>query len=369
MRICASDRTLWTTLTALDYDAILLADVQPGVKELMRALGEDARLRSVPTVVLVPPGAPHASHAESEPGVVVLEGAAPQRTAAAIAALVDRPPPQSSSAGLSSVPSAPSIPPASDSSARRELEQSFHDLRVLLGIVVGFGSNLRDGADGPVTDNQQAQLQRIIEAASDARELLDRSVAATRRAALGITGPNAPGGHRALVDVAAVAESTVRLLGRAAAQRGIDLQLSTGGPLTVWGYSAHLKQVVTNLVANAIKFVPAGARVRVLTRLASPTHAEIVVSDTGPGVPPADRERIFGHGARLARDAGVTGAGIGLAVVRELVVVHHGGTVRVVDAPGGGAEFIVTLPLDRRKRSRGVQPSSADEPTRTGEAS
>jgi hypothetical protein len=77
--------------------------------------------------------------------------------------------------------------------------------------------------------------------------------------------------------------------------------------------------------------------------------AEIIVRDTGPGIPAAERTRVFERGARLARDRNVPGSGIGLAVVREMVSAH-GGTVHADEASGGGAEFVVRLPIDMRTR-------------------
>ena len=112
---------------------------------------------------------------------------------------------------------------------------------------------------------------------------------AVRTAAMGVPAPRARGTSRALVDVAALAESVVRMFGKAAGQREIDLVSSTTGPVEVWGNALQLKQIVANLVVNALKFAPAGGRVRVATRTASSGLAEIAVSDNGPGVPLEDR--------------------------------------------------------------------------------
>ena len=253
-----------------------------------------------------------------------------------------------------SLPPRTSVPPASESPARRELESGFHDLRVLLGIVVGYGSNLRDGADGPLTPVQREHVLKLLEAASDAAALLDQTMAAVRTAAVGTTvpAPRTRGTSRALVDVAALAESVVRMFGKAAGQREVDLVSATNGPVEVWGNALQLKQVIANLIVNALKFAPAGGRVRIATRITPAGLAEIAVSDNGPGVPVEDRERIFEHGVRLERDRNVGGTGIGLATVRDLVIQQHGGSVRVGDAPGGGAEFVVLLPLDHRARLR-----------------
>jgi hypothetical protein len=121
----------------------------------------------------------------------------------------------------------------------------------------------------------------------------------------------------------------------------------------------QVKQVVTNLLVNAIKFSPVGGRVRLAIRMAAPegssvgpsarSSAELVVGDEGPGIPEGDRQRVFERGFRLDRDQRVAGSGIGLAVVREIVAAHRG-TVQATEAAGGGAALVVRLPLDMRAR-------------------
>ena len=105
-----------------------------------------------------------------------------------------------------------------------------------------------------------------------------------------------------------------------------------------------LRQVVVNLIDNAIKYGPAGQTVTVEVERGDKV-ARLAVSDQGPGVPSADRARLWRPFVRLA-NAGSTasGSGIGLSVVRNLVQ-QHGGTVSVEDAEGGGARFVVTLPI------------------------
>jgi len=105
-----------------------------------------------------------------------------------------------------------------------------------------------------------------------------------------------------------------------------------------------LRQVLLNLLDNALKYGPRGQDIRVsLCRESG--RARLVVEDGGPGVPRADRERIFERFFRLRRDEerATAGAGIGLAVVRDLVE-RHGGRCFVEDGPGGGARFVVELP-------------------------
>ena len=106
-----------------------------------------------------------------------------------------------------------------------------------------------------------------------------------------------------------------------------------------------IEQVLVNLLDNAARYAPAGTAVRVKARRADGAIG-VAVSDQGPGIPPADRERIFDMFYRVeAGDARRAGTGLGLAICRGLVEAH-GGTIGVV-APGAGPGAIVefSLPL------------------------
>ena len=118
-----------------------------------------------------------------------------------------------------------------------------------------------------------------------------------------------------------------------------------GPPPMAWGDAERLQQCLTNLVENAIKYTPADA---VIELYSSRSDADVVahVRDHGPGVPRADKTRIFDRFARgsvptIGKDGGA-GSGIGLSVVK-LLVERMGGSVAVADAPGGGADFQLHL--------------------------
>ncbi|MFY0540238.1 sensor histidine kinase [Nannocystis pusilla] len=100
-----------------------------------------------------------------------------------------------------------------------------------------------------------------------------------------------------------------------------------------------LRQAVDNLLANAIKFAPVGSTVDLTVRDGE-TALELLVEDRGPGVPLEHRETIFAPFRRLQR--GVDGAGLGLAIVRE-VAEAHGGRAWVSERPGGGACFHLVI--------------------------
>jgi signal transduction histidine kinase len=106
------------------------------------------------------------------------------------------------------------------------------------------------------------------------------------------------------------------------------------------------RQMLLNLLDNAVKYGPVGQAVEVGLERAGET-ARVWVRDAGPGIPPRERGRIFAPFVRLPRDAesAVAGSGIGLAVVARLAE-QHGGRVRVEDAAGGGARFVIELPAE-----------------------
>ncbi|MDY6996196.1 MAG: HAMP domain-containing sensor histidine kinase [Actinomycetota bacterium] len=118
-------------------------------------------------------------------------------------------------------------------------------------------------------------------------------------------------------------------------------------PWQVYGDAAGLARAVLNLLDNAAKWSPPGGRVGVSLRQIDPLHAEFVVADRGPGIPPQERGLIFERFYRATAARAMPGSGLGLAIVKQ-VVLKHGGTLRVEDTvPGGqppGTSMHVVLP-------------------------
>ena len=137
------------------------------------------------------------------------------------------------------------------------------------------------------------------------------------------------------------------------------LRLQVHSDVVVPADSGALRQILLNLLDNAVKYGRTDQVVTVGVNGVG-TNAVITVDDEGPGVPAEARARIWAPYSRLASasSSAVAGTGIGLAVVRELIALH-GGLVRVEDAPGGGARFVVELP-----NARAADP----EPARRNEA-
>jgi signal transduction histidine kinase len=122
-----------------------------------------------------------------------------------------------------------------------------------------------------------------------------------------------------------------------------------------------LRQMLLNLLDNAVKYGPAGQTITVGSEIAG-DRARIWVEDQGPGIPHDDRHRVWEPYVRLNREgeSATGGSGIGLAVVRELVTLH-GGRTRVEGAPGGGARVVIELPLTQADSHE--HPGGGDSPT------
>jgi signal transduction histidine kinase len=120
------------------------------------------------------------------------------------------------------------------------------------------------------------------------------------------------------------------------------VDVTSVGAARTAGDAAQLARAIANLAGNAERH--AGSQVTFELR-EQDGRCELVVADDGPGIPPDQRDEVFKRFTRLdearSRDAG--GSGLGLAIVHD-IVTRHAGTVRVEDAPSGGARFVVDLP-------------------------
>ena len=154
-------------------------------------------------------------------------------------------------------------------------------------------------------------------------------------------GREAPRGP---VDLAAVAGEAAAEAGALSSEHPLVLDLP--GPVKIEGVADDLHRLAGNLVENALLHTPAGTPVTVSVRQ-EPDAAVLEVADRGPGVPLGSRERVFERFTRGEGDGAPSGgSGLGLAIVKA-VVDAHGGRVELLDAEGGGARFVVTLPAGR----------------------
>ena len=221
---------------------------------------------------------------------------------------------------------------------RRFTSDAAHELRSPLA---GMRAVLEVAQRQP--DRMPASVDAAIEQVDRAGRLVDDLLVLARH-------DGAAPRRRELADV----DDIVRTEVRAAAGRHSEVEFDRSGvvPVQASVVPAAIGRVVQNLVDNAAAHARGRVRVRlgVLTApdpQGRPTvQWELWVDDDGPGVPPADRERVFERFARLdeSRSRRAGGTGLGLAIVRELVA-EHGGTVRVDDSDLGGASFVVCVPV------------------------
>lgn len=206
-----------------------------------------------------------------------------------------------------------------------------HELRTPLAILQGSTEALLDGVDQPTPEvlgslnDEVTRLRRLV---GDLETLAAAEAAGLRPR----TDP---------VDLADVAASAADLLRPLADDRETTLTVDAE-PATVIGDADRLHQIAVNLIANAVKFTPAGGAITISTR-SEETSAVLQVVDNGPGIPDDELPKIFERFWRGANGDRASGSGIGLAVVAELVAAHHG-TVSAGNVSGGGARFTVALP-------------------------
>ena len=176
---------------------------------------------------------------------------------------------------------------------------------------------------------RQAALAALIAGVDRAGRLVEQLLALAR------TEPGAPQPAPQPVALAA-------LLGQVladdasplAASRGSQLVLTADDSLAVPGDAAELRVLVRNLVDNALRYSPPGGTVQI-TLAASPAGPLLTVDDSGPGIPKAERERVFERFVRGAASAETTGSGLGLAIVRQ-IARRHGAGVALGISPLGG---------------------------------
>jgi heavy metal sensor kinase len=136
-----------------------------------------------------------------------------------------------------------------------------------------------------------------------------------------------------------------------AIQKNLDLRIDSGStPTILKGDDELLKRMMLNLLDNAVKYTPAGGEIAVKL-VKQNGNAQIVVRDTGIGIPEMDQPHVFDRFYRVdkARSRSLGGAGLGLSIVRWIVEAHEG-RIDLISAPGRGSEFIVQLPLRNESR-------------------
>jgi two-component system, OmpR family, sensor kinase len=224
---------------------------------------------------------------------------------------------------------------------RRFITDASHELRTPLTSIRGFAELYRMGAVSDEPDVHRV-MGRIENESTRMGLLVDDLLLLAR------LDQQRPLDHD-LVDLSTIAEDAVHDAQAVAPGRDVRLELATDEPVLVIGDDARLRQVLGNLVTNALTHTPQSAAVTVglsIDDSAAEKFAVLEVADSGPGLSPKDAQRIFERFYRVeeSRTRANGGSGLGLSIVAALTAAH-GGTADVETEPGKGSRFRVRLPL------------------------
>lgn len=228
---------------------------------------------------------------------------------------------------------------------RRFTADASHELRTPLAVIAG-NVELAQARERPAAELQEL-FAEVAAATSRMRAIVD-GLLLFARAEAGV-----PTIVRQRVDLAAIADETVRMQRPLAEARGVTVACENGSEVVLHGDPERLRQLVTNLVDNGIRYNRRGGTVTVRVGCDERGRAELVVDDTGIGMRAQDLPRVFERFFRAdpararAADggAGSEGTGLGLAIAKWIVQAH-GGEITVTSTEGRGSRFAVTLPRD-----------------------
>jgi len=212
-----------------------------------------------------------------------------------------------------------------------------HELRTPLNSVIGFAHILRQEMPGPLNAEQARQVAMIERAGQHLLALVNDILDLSR------IESGAVHVHLAPLDIAALAAEVAEAGTPMADERGLSVLVEAESVPMVTTDAHLVEQILWNLIGNAIKYTDGG---QVAVKVNSPNgHVTVSVTDTGPGMTPAELERAFERFGRLRGPGGAGGTGLGLSIARSLAE-HLGGELVVSSTPGIGSTFAFRLPLE-----------------------
>jgi signal transduction histidine kinase len=222
---------------------------------------------------------------------------------------------------------------ADERQRRRLLADVTHELRTPLAVVQGSVEAILDGVHPADTEH----LGTILDETHVLARLIDdlRTLALSEAGSLSL--------HREPTDLAILAAEVATAFAATAEAAGVVIETTVDEGVPLLDVDpVRIREVLSNLVANAVRHTPLGGRVAVAATIVTGNEVEMTVRDTGSGIAPELLPHVF---ERFTRGEGSTGTGLGLAIARGLVELH-GGTISAAAAPGGGTEIRVRLPVD-----------------------
>jgi signal transduction histidine kinase len=217
-----------------------------------------------------------------------------------------------------------------------------HNLRSPLTASMSILDVLIGAYAGPVNDDQKGYLERVRRRLSVLNDMIGELLALARSRGHEATMVRGP------VDLGALAAEVGTTYAAQAAARHVALTVDVADGLpTLSGDADLLRRMIENLVGNAVKYTPDGGRVDVVLMRPDAATVQLVVRDTGIGIPAAEQAALFTQFFRAsnARALQVDGTGLGLAIVRQ-TVEQHGGTVDIASTEGQGTTVMVRFPVD-----------------------
>ncbi|MBI1245414.1 MAG: hypothetical protein GC202_10450 [Alphaproteobacteria bacterium] len=218
-----------------------------------------------------------------------------------------------------------------------------HELRTPLNAIVGFAEVLQRQLLGPIGKPKYVEYASdIVQSARHLHALLS-SILDLSRMDIATYRPD----FRAC-DLNDIVEFSILLVGDRAARKNIGISWTRAEPLPLQADEVALRQVVTNLLTNSIKYSSAGCHIRIAVRHPTAGAIEFAIADDGAGIDPENLKKIFQPFWREGGEATrrQEGVGLGLAICHHLIEMH-GGTIRAESAPGKGTQMIVTLPIEQ----------------------
>jgi signal transduction histidine kinase len=229
-----------------------------------------------------------------------------------------------------------------------------HELRTPLNAIIGFSQVLKQQMYGPLNERQADYVDDVLSSGQHLlnliNDILDLAKVEAGRMEL----------QPSTFDLPELLENAASMVRERATRQGTGLTVAVDGSVgAMEGDERKVKQVLFNLLSNAVKFTPSGGKVTLAARAAD-EQVVISVHDTGIGISAEEQEKIFEEFYQVGASRTQEGTGLGLALTRRLVELHHG-RLTVESEPGVGSTFTATMPLHQAEVAHEMSTSMAAE--------
>jgi two-component system sensor histidine kinase TctE len=220
-----------------------------------------------------------------------------------------------------------------------EARQSFladaaHQIRTPLAVL---GTQAEYGGRQADPEEMRHTFKSMLDSIRGTRHMANQMLILAR-------AEHAPIQERAALDLVELAREVAGELVPLALKKQVELAFEAPEPpFRMNGNATLLREMISNIVDNALRYTPAGGHVT-LSVASAGTHALLRVTDDGPGIPAAERDKVFQRFYRILGNGDSEGSGLGLCIVQEICEAH-GGVIRLDDHPGGGLTVEIVLPL------------------------